>query len=42
MHGREAIEFEGGNYYISEPIVTNDLKGVGAFILASIETDRLF
>jgi unsaturated rhamnogalacturonyl hydrolase len=29
-------------YYMSEPIVTNDLKGVGAFILASIETERLF
>jgi unsaturated rhamnogalacturonyl hydrolase len=28
-------------YYISEPIVTNDLKGVGAFILASVEIDRL-
>jgi unsaturated rhamnogalacturonyl hydrolase len=30
------------DYYISEPIVTNDLKGVGAFILAGIETNRLF
>jgi unsaturated rhamnogalacturonyl hydrolase len=28
-------------YYISEPVVTNDLKGVGAFILASVEIDRL-
>ena len=28
-------------YYISEPIVANDLKGVGAFILAGIETGRL-
>lgn len=26
-------------YYISEPIVTNDLKGVGAFILASAEIE---
>ncbi len=26
-------------YYISEPIVTNDLKGVGAFILASTEIE---
>lgn len=28
-------------YYVSEPIVANDLKGVGAFILASVEIDRL-
>jgi unsaturated rhamnogalacturonyl hydrolase len=28
------------DYYVSEPVVANDLKGVGAFILASIETDR--
>ncbi|HYK87290.1 MAG TPA: glycoside hydrolase family 88 protein [Acidobacteriota bacterium] len=27
-------------YYISEPVVTNDLKGVGAFILASVEMER--
>jgi unsaturated rhamnogalacturonyl hydrolase len=26
-------------YYISEPVVANDLKGVGAFILASVEMD---
>ena len=29
------------NYYISEPIVTNDLKGVGPFILAGIEMEQL-
>ncbi|HAO77901.1 MAG TPA: hypothetical protein DCQ92_02785 [Verrucomicrobia subdivision 3 bacterium] len=29
------------NYYISEPIVTNDLKGVGPFILAGIEMQQL-
>jgi unsaturated rhamnogalacturonyl hydrolase len=29
-------------YYISEPIVTNDAKGVGAFILASAEIETLF
>jgi unsaturated rhamnogalacturonyl hydrolase len=29
------------DYYVSEPIVANDLKGVGAFILASMEIDRL-
>lgn len=27
-------------YYISEPIVTNDYKGTGAFILASLEMER--
>lgn len=28
-------------YYISEPIVENDLKGVGPFILAGIEVEQL-
>lgn len=28
-------------YYISEPVVTNDPKGVGAFILASIEMEKV-
>ena len=28
-------------YYISEPIITNDQKGIGAFILASTEMERL-
>jgi unsaturated rhamnogalacturonyl hydrolase len=28
-------------YYLSEPIVQNDLKGVGPFILAGIEIDKL-
>jgi unsaturated rhamnogalacturonyl hydrolase len=28
-------------YYISEPVVTNDYKGVGPFILASVEMERL-
>jgi unsaturated rhamnogalacturonyl hydrolase len=28
-------------YYVSEPIVSNDLKGVGAFIMAGIEIDGL-
>ncbi|HEX2906019.1 MAG TPA: glycoside hydrolase family 88 protein [Phototrophicaceae bacterium] len=28
-------------YYISEPVVSNDYKGVGAFILASVEIERL-
>jgi unsaturated rhamnogalacturonyl hydrolase len=26
-------------YYIKEPIATNDLKGVGAFILAAVEME---
>jgi unsaturated rhamnogalacturonyl hydrolase len=30
------------DYYVSEPIVNNDLKGVGPFILAGLELDRLF
>jgi len=29
------------NYYISEPIQLNDLKGIGAFLLASSEVERL-
>ncbi|ACB77543.1 glycoside hydrolase family 88 protein [Opitutus terrae] len=28
-------------YYISEPIIDNDLKGVGPFILAGLELDQL-
>lgn len=28
-------------YYVSEPIVANDLKGVGAFIMAGVEMDQL-
>jgi unsaturated rhamnogalacturonyl hydrolase len=28
-------------YYVSEPVVANDLKGVGPFILAAIEIERL-
>jgi len=28
-------------YYISEPIIDNDLKGVGPFIMASVEMERL-
>ncbi len=29
------------DYYVSEPIVENDLKGVGPFILASLELQKL-
>jgi unsaturated rhamnogalacturonyl hydrolase len=28
-------------YYLSEKVITNDAKGVGAFILASVEVERL-
>lgn len=28
-------------YYISEPIITNDLKGIGAFILAAAEMESI-
>ena len=27
-------------YYVGEPITTNDLKGVAAFILAAIEVEK--
>ena len=29
------------DYYVKEPVVTNDLKGIGPFILAGIEVQRL-
>ena len=29
------------DYYVSEPVVTNDLKGIGPFILAGIELQSL-
>ena len=28
-------------YYISEPVVANDLKGVGPFIMASLQMEKL-
>lgn len=28
------------HYYISEPVRTNDPKGIGAFIMASVEMER--
>ena len=28
-------------YYMSEPVVANDLKGVGAFLMAGMEIDQL-
>jgi rhamnogalacturonyl hydrolase YesR len=36
--GRRTGSFD---YYISEPVVNNDLKGIGPFILAGIEVQRL-
>ncbi len=27
-------------YYIGEPVVTNDYKGLGAFLMASVEMER--
>jgi len=27
-------------YYISEPVVKNDLKGIGPFIMASIQMNK--
>jgi unsaturated rhamnogalacturonyl hydrolase len=29
-------------YYIKEPVVSNDLKGVGPFILAAVEMEDAF
>ena len=29
------------DYYVREPVVANDLKGVGPFILAGIEMETL-
>ena len=29
------------NYYVSEPVISNDLKGVGPFILAGIQMQKL-
>jgi unsaturated rhamnogalacturonyl hydrolase len=29
------------DYYVGEPIVSNDLKGIGPFILAGIELQAL-
>jgi unsaturated rhamnogalacturonyl hydrolase len=28
-------------YYLSEKVVTNDLKGIGAFLMASNEMERI-
>lgn len=49
LHGTVSVGGLGGNpyrdgsyqYYLSEKVVTNDMKGVGAFILAAVEMERL-
>lgn len=48
LHGIVSVAGLGGKqqrdgsfeYYVSEPVVANDYKGVGAFILASLELGR--
>ena len=48
IHGICKVAGLGGNpprdgsyaYYVSEPVVTDDYKGVGAFMLAAIELGR--
>ena len=47
LHGVCSVAGLGGDpyrdgsyeYYINEPVATNDLKGVGAFILAALEIE---
>jgi unsaturated rhamnogalacturonyl hydrolase len=41
-HANPALIYRDGSfdYYIKEPIVTNDFKGVGSFILAAAELER--
>jgi unsaturated rhamnogalacturonyl hydrolase len=49
LHGTVKVSGLGGNpyrdgsfeYYMSEPVIVNDPKGVGAFLLASYEMERL-
>ena len=38
--GRKAGRDGSFSYYISEPIATDDFKGVGPFILACLEVER--
>lgn len=40
LGGKDPYRSGTFEYYISEPIVSNDFKGVGPFILAGIELDR--
>ena len=49
LHGTVAVSGLGGNpyrdgsfeYYMSEPVIVNDPKGLGAFIKASVEIEML-
>ncbi|MGO9586689.1 MAG: glycoside hydrolase family 105 protein [Limisphaerales bacterium] len=41
MPGNGRLRDGSFDYYVGEPIVTNDLKGVGPFILAGIEVQQL-
>ncbi len=49
LHGTVKVSGLGGNpyrdgtfeYYMSEPVIVNDPKGVGAFLLASSEMEKL-
>jgi len=49
LHGTVAVSGLGGNpyrdgsfeYYMSEPVIVNDPKGVGAFIKAAVEMEML-
>lgn len=49
LHGTVKVSGLGGNpyrngsfeYYMSEPVIVNDPKGVGAFLLASFEMEKL-
>jgi len=49
LHGTVKVSGLGGNpyrdgsfeYYMSEPVIVNDPKGVGAFLLASAEMEKL-
>ena len=40
--GWAGIPYRDGSfaYYVSEPVVSNDYKGIGPFILAGLEADR--
>jgi unsaturated rhamnogalacturonyl hydrolase len=49
LHGTVKVSGLGGNpyrdgsfeYYMSEPVIVNDPKGIGAFLLASCEMEKL-
>ncbi|MBL7742015.1 MAG: glycoside hydrolase family 88 protein [Chitinophagaceae bacterium] len=49
LHGTVKVSGLGGNpyrdgsfeYYMSEPVIVNDPKGIGAFLLASYEMEKL-